>query len=450
MALYEYSLVACARWETETIAEWLTYHASLGFEHVYLYCNDDDPTDLYTAVLPFLSGPAPFVTFWHYPIQGQQRAMYLHFLQTAMRENTWIMFLDIDEFVYLAKDRSIGEFQKRKFGASTNVGAIYFNWLMFGNNFHVERPRGSVIENYTRHAAVLHPYTKVMVRTENIDPYAVMQQPQHFWHDWPSAGFALRRVNVLGQEMDTYYENFPDAAQAAVARPDVTLAIKHEAMICHFSLQSEADFERRAARGLGGEFGAQITWLQHKQSGHHQAILDQINAVEFFGLRDRWRALHTTEAISAVFPRSGAANLALQKPALQSSLSTWSIQPTIALDAAGVVSGRFTGTFQCHTGEDQEPWWQVDLGGIEAICEVRVFNRIGNGSFRSRHLTFSVSPDGSVWREVFRKTDDTIFGGIDGFPLRWITAPVEARFFRITLLARTFLHFDQVEIYGCT
>ena len=41
--IYATSIVACARWEDPYVAEWVTYHLDLGFDHIYLHCNDDDP-----------------------------------------------------------------------------------------------------------------------------------------------------------------------------------------------------------------------------------------------------------------------------------------------------------------------------------------------------------------------------------------------------------------------
>lgn len=69
---HQSSMVACARWETQYILEWITYHRSIGFDHLYLYCNDDDPTALYEKVMPFTVGENPFVTFIHYNYTGLQ------------------------------------------------------------------------------------------------------------------------------------------------------------------------------------------------------------------------------------------------------------------------------------------------------------------------------------------------------------------------------------------
>ena len=84
MSKYRFSIAACARWESRFIVEWLNYYRIIGFDHVFLYCNDDDPRELYGKVLPYVLGPEPFVTFRHYPLQGEQLRMYRHFLQNDL------------------------------------------------------------------------------------------------------------------------------------------------------------------------------------------------------------------------------------------------------------------------------------------------------------------------------------------------------------------------------
>jgi hypothetical protein len=88
MAKHHFSLVACARWEEMQIQEWLEYHKSIGFDHVYLYSNDDDPTRLFRAVAPYTYGTEPFVTFRHWPCVGEQVPIHLHFLETFKHETT--------------------------------------------------------------------------------------------------------------------------------------------------------------------------------------------------------------------------------------------------------------------------------------------------------------------------------------------------------------------------
>lgn len=64
-------------------------------------------------------------------------------------------------------------------------------------------------------------------------------------------------------------------------------------------------------------------------------------------------------------------NLALNQPAKQSSTSQWS-QPN---DARGAVDGNVSGGYGFHTESEPNAWWQVDLGAVKALAEIRIFNR---------------------------------------------------------------------------
>ena len=162
------------------IQEWLLYHRAIGFEHVYLYCNDDDPAGLYQQVMPFLEGAQPFVTFVHYPFQGQQFRMYVHYLSHFGHETEWVMFLDIDEFLVLRGVDDIGRFMA---GLPQDWDSINFHRIYFGPNGFRERPPGSVLLQYTRREATVHPFTKNLTRVERIDSrYFANGGRENFWH----------------------------------------------------------------------------------------------------------------------------------------------------------------------------------------------------------------------------------------------------------------------------
>ena len=56
-------------------------------------------------------------------------------------------------------------------------------------------------------------------------------------------------------------------------------------------------------------------------------------------------------------------------------------------DAAGGCDGVKDGTFGFHTGSDQEPWWQVDLGESLPLDRVVIYNRCdGNVQGRAARL----------------------------------------------------------------
>jgi hypothetical protein len=150
------------------------------------------------------------------------------------------------------------------------------------------------------------------------------------------------------------------------------------------------------------------------------------------------------------YARDSRPNLALNKPALQSSTgrASWHDEP--ALDAIGATNGMITGYYSFCTNTQLEPWWQVDLGAPVPIQEVVVFNRIDTfprGADLSVNLQILLSQDGEHWSRVFERRDEAPFGGADGNPLRVLIYGRVARFVRLSLPGLGTLCLDEVEIY---
>ena len=148
-------------------------------------------------------------------------------------------------------------------------------------------------------------------------------------------------------------------------------------------------------------------------------------------------------------------NLALDRPARQSSCSAWSRKPRSAevdpnaLDASGGNCGVLTGSWCFHTAEEDSPWWAVDLGQASRIGEIRVYHPLALPD-RTRGLLLEVSSDGTNWNVVHRKPDYHLFGGKDD-PLACRLPPgTTARHVRVRLAQPGILHLDEVEVYGST
>jgi hypothetical protein len=140
-------------------------------------------------------------------------------------------------------------------------------------------------------------------------------------------------------------------------------------------------------------------------------------------------------------------NLALNKFASQSSTATdWggNWYPSKGVD--GIKTGNiYEGGF--HTNNEVNPWWQVDLGAISQLTQVRVYNRLDCCSERSRTLQVLLSDEGQNWRVVYSH-DGSLFGGADGNYLDIKLNNEIARFVRVQLRETNWLHLDEVEVYG--
>jgi len=116
-------------------------------------------------------------------------------------------------------------------------------------------------------------------------------------------------------------------------------------------------------------------------------------------------------------------------------------------DAAGGCDGVRNGGFGFHTGQENKPWWHVDLGQVAALDRVVVYNRC-TVSERAARLHVLLSHDARKWKTVYRH-DGGIFRGVsDKKPLVVDLDGAAARFVRIQLPGRTWLHLDEIEVYA--
>jgi hypothetical protein len=131
------------------------------------------------------------------------------------------------------------------------------------------------------------------------------------------------------------------------------------------------------------------------------------------------------------------------------TLDRVSVPVTTAADAAGGCDGVKNGEWGFHTGELEEPWWQVDLGKPEALGRIVVWNR-PQAAERAARLAIRLSDDGREWRTVYEHDGTVFVGHGDGRPLSVTVTPegATARHVRIQLPGRTFLHLEEVEVYG--
>lgn len=443
MAKYKFSVVACARWEEKYIEEWINYYASIGYNHIYLYCNDDIPDSLQKVCEPYLVGENPFVTFVHYGIRGFQHQMYLHFISNFSNETEWVSFFDIDEFLYLPKANNISEFV----ASYGDVDCILFNWLVFGPGDYETAPPGSVLENYNRRERDINAFTKFVGRSSILkDENLYNASGVGFWHS-PVGRVSkkITAVNVLGSPVTP--EMYPFVPKG----PKVQQQIIETATVHHYIMKSKDYIRHRIERGLDGTFSKQKeTW--YSENPNRKADIDRIiasfNAVEDNSLVNYWSNLRSKSYTSMPLKFAGPL-LSQNKPCQQSSISEWSVGDSVEEDAGRAVNGVFTGGSAFHTGREVNPWWMVDLEAEHDISVVCIYNRCDSSGCigRVRNIKIDVSFNGDEFYEVYRKDDGKSLGGIISQPLA-VPLHCRARFIKITLLAHDYFHLDQVEVFG--
>lgn len=255
---YKYSAICCARWESRYIGEWLFYCKKIGFDHVYLYCNDDDPKNFFDAVSR-TPVEESFYTLKHYEKVGAQRAMYIDALRMAREESEWVSFLDVDEFLALGVFDNLEEFVGYH---DENVQCIYFNWLNFRSSGHISRPYGSVLRSYLYRDRDFNPHTKHICKTEILTEDKLKNASFPFHHAlsqncWSDSVI----VDAKGNNMRDYVNNFPQES-AEILSANKLSDVNNIPHIAHYCMRSAEDLVIRASRSNTLDFTGQDVYLR--------------------------------------------------------------------------------------------------------------------------------------------------------------------------------------------
>lgn len=158
---------------------------------------------------------------------------------------------------------------------------------------------------------------------------------------------------------------------------------------------------------------------------------------------------------SATRPRVAAVSGDEQRSLIEEDWLQSLVEPlTTQSDAAGAVDGVKDGKYAFHTGGDPCPWWQVDLGHVQPITRLVVYNRLdyAPGLHNADTLVVLTSDDGQQWTQRY-DNEGRHFGGISGAPPLEVVFPdgaLQARFVRLQIPSDQpiLFHLDEVEIYG--
>jgi len=153
-------ICAIALNEEPYVHEWIQYHLKLGFDHIYIYDNDDK-----NPLKRLANKYQGKVTVIHYPGACQQMNAYYEFLHKARGEHTWCAFIDVDEFIVLRNHASIHPFLKKY----CKEGALALSWVLFGSNGHKQYEQGPILARFIRRQDGVNRHVKVIVRLSHLE-----------------------------------------------------------------------------------------------------------------------------------------------------------------------------------------------------------------------------------------------------------------------------------------
>lgn len=158
------TVVCAAKNEDLYIEEWINYHRAIGVEHLYIY--DNESTVPLRQVLDKYIKHG-IVTVIEFPGKKKQLEIYSHALNNFGNKSKWMAFIDVDEFLVPKQHNSLPELLSEY----EEYGGLCSHWRYFGNNGHIHRPDGLVIENYTkatRQNWCMHNHVKSIVQPAKV------------------------------------------------------------------------------------------------------------------------------------------------------------------------------------------------------------------------------------------------------------------------------------------
>ncbi len=140
LVAYEFAIATMFRDEAPYFKEWIEYHLMVGAEHFWLYDNlsqDNwqDVLDPYikqgiVEVIPWSGAEVKVENTKEFPFTAQVN-MVRDALRIAKGKAKWIAIIDVDEFIFPKKEKTIPLCLENHF---SDAGAVFVNWLNFGTS----------------------------------------------------------------------------------------------------------------------------------------------------------------------------------------------------------------------------------------------------------------------------------------------------------------------------
>ncbi len=232
-------LVAAARNEGPYLLEWLGYHRALGFEHAFIYTNDNwDGSDALLAALARTGA----ITLVHNQAGGHfgpQYKAYSHAfsLLPQVLDYAWAAVLDLDEFVGFDANVFDGIEAFLAWQQTQPVDAIALCWQVFAGGRDDAWRDAPTLERFTRREPHPNQHVKSIVR------------PPIFWHShahYPQATLAAPFVYRTESGALHHHAGEQKRLAAFAEAPSARTA-----WVNHYLLRSAPEALWKLARGHG-------------------------------------------------------------------------------------------------------------------------------------------------------------------------------------------------------
>ena len=202
---------------------------------------------------------------------------------------------------------------------------------------------------------------------------------------------------------------------------------------------------RRVRRNSAGQEIWQIYGIDSELLAEYAANSSPASPQKEYGYRSG-ELLVTAEAATTVPPTT---NLALNQTATQSSEGFGGVASR-AVD--GNTNGDWAAGSSSHTLLDAQPWWQVDLGAVQTIQSIKVWNLTSCCAERMSNFYVLVSDTPFTTTDLSQTLSQPgvsgyYTAGAAGRPTS-VAVNRTGRYVRVQLTGANYLHIPEVEVWG--
>jgi hypothetical protein len=231
--------------EESYIKEWLEYHKLVGVDKFIIYDNNstDNTKNILQAyidsgIVDYIFYPKTQSDFENKRKKPEYWAFQAYAYNDAIKKyknkSKWIGFIDIDEFIvpviYNKIIDVINEIENDVSPKKKFVG-LAINWVMYGFSGHKEKPKGLVIENFTKNDGIHHGYKSI------VNPRTVIEYQVH-------AALHFFKIEVVNEKGIDAYEC------------DVSKSGIDKIRINHYYTKSYEEYSEKVIKGRAGWPGA--------------------------------------------------------------------------------------------------------------------------------------------------------------------------------------------------
>lgn len=157
-----------AKLEHRYLEEFCKYHLSIGFDRIYIYDNEDEPT--YQNLLSHIDN----LYIVHYPGKSQQYTILDDFRKNLMHHDniTHVINIDCDEFIVLKHHNNIKDFINDYI--KDDCAAIGINWRFFGDSGRGNYTNEPLMTRFTMCQAHGDQHIKTLFNKEHFTSFRCM------------------------------------------------------------------------------------------------------------------------------------------------------------------------------------------------------------------------------------------------------------------------------------